>query len=285
MIGVLLASAPSGTDRPGFGGAADLISGGLRARYQSARRRLTDVNWQDALAVCTIAIPLVLVASFVSEWAYYQHLSFGAWYVQVEMGLVVLAAAAPSLLALRYRRLGALAALALTVVGVASMAGSVVHTWDWVVYGEVISSSLAYGVLAVALLKSPGPRRGNQILRPGTWLVLVGAGAVMGLNHAYLLRLSTLAAAVLVLGVLAVVAAGLVLTLPGPVARGALLLLAVPTYPGAVWAIGQSAAFASDTTRFPSGVAFAPTVLLMVLAAIALKRGGASSAAVHPADG
>lgn len=138
---------------------------------------------------------------------------------------------------------------------------------------------------AGCLGKSPGPRRGAQILRPGTWLVLAGAGAAIGLSQPHLFRLPTWTVTAIVLGVLAVVAAGLVLTLPGPVALGALLLLVVPAYPGAVWAIGQSAAFASDTTRFPSGVAFAPTVLLMVLAAIAVRRVPASSAATRPSGG
>ncbi len=285
MIGVLLASAPSDKNRPGLGGAADLIGGGLRVRFQSARRRLADVNWPDALAVCTIAIPVALVAIFSSMWVYYQHLHVSPWYLQAEIVLVILAATAPTLLALRFRRLGALAALALTAVGAASMAGSVVHTWNWVVYGEVISSSLAHLVLAAALMLSPGPRRGAQILRPGTWLVLVGGGAAMGVSHPYLYGKPTSTVTAIVLAVLALSVSGLALTLPGPVARGVLLLLAVPTYPGAVWAIGQSSAFAANTTRFPSGVAFAPTVLLMVLAAIALQRVRASSAAVRPADG
>ena len=50
MIGVLMAAAPGGARRPGLAGAADLIRGGLTARFRACVRWLADTDWPDALA-------------------------------------------------------------------------------------------------------------------------------------------------------------------------------------------------------------------------------------------
>jgi hypothetical protein len=273
MIGVLLAAAPDGSIRPGLAGAFDLIRGGLRARLRSGLRWLAGIGWPDALAVCSVTVPVILVGSFTAEWLYFLHASIGPLHVQVERGLVVLAIAAPPLLALRFRRTAALVALVFAGWLSIYTLGGLSANWGeyWIVYGEAISSSLALLLGAAALAMSPGPRRAIEILTPKSWLVLTGSGIAIGLIHPSLWPQPVWLAAVIVIAVLAVISAGLVLTIPGPAARGLLLLLAVPAYPGAAWAIGLSGPFGSDTSGFPNLV-FLPTVLLACLAVAAVWR-------------
>src|SRR5215470_142872 len=71
MIGVLLAATPDGSSRPGPGGAFDLIRGGLRARFRSGLRWLAGIGWPDALAVCSVAVPVILAGSLTAEWLYF----------------------------------------------------------------------------------------------------------------------------------------------------------------------------------------------------------------------
>lgn len=281
LIGVLLASTPEGRDRPGPARAFDLIWAGLRIRFRATGRRLANVSWPDALAVLSVAIPVILVASLVTEWAYDLHSYAGHWYVQVYEGLLALAVVLPVAVALRYRRLGALIAFGLAATVLASSVGSVISGTVLIVYGEAISVFLALLLMAAALVLSPGPRHGARILGRSAWLVLAGSGVAMVLIQQHILGRSALLAAVLILVALAVFAAGILATIPGPIARGVLLFLAVPAYPGAVWAFGYSAPFADNLAAFPN-VAFLPSVLLIAVAAVALARARARSRASAP---
>jgi hypothetical protein len=261
MIGVLLAATPGGSSRPGLAGAFDLIRGGLRARFRSGVRWLAHTDWPDALAVCSVAVPVILLGYFTADWLYslgtaLLHGYTSPWSGQAERGLIVLAIAAPPLLALRWRRKAAVLALALAgwylIIVFGSLPGSIPHLgqWPWLVNGEGISSLLALLLGAAALAWSPGPRRGIVILTPRSWLVLTGPGVAMGLTQPYLWAQPLWLVAVIVIAALAVVAAGLVLTIPGPAARG-LLLLAAPAYPGAVWGIGFSRIYTNHVSGFP----------------------------------
>jgi len=44
MIGVLLASAPEGADRPGLGDSLDLVRVGIGARFRSGWRAIIDID-------------------------------------------------------------------------------------------------------------------------------------------------------------------------------------------------------------------------------------------------
>ncbi len=295
MIGVLMAAAPGGARRPGLAGAADLVRGGLRARFRAGVRWFAGADWPGALAVCSVAVPVILASYFTARWlreviagvlnGYSQPVS-----VHVESALVVLALAAPPLLALRWRRTGAVVALALAgwylIIVFGSLPGEISHfgisqlwQWPWLAQGEGISSSLALLLGAAALAWSPGPRRGIEILTPKSWLVLIGPGVAMGLTQRYLWAQPLWLVAVIVIAALAVVAAGLVLTIPGPAGRGVLLLLAAPAYPGAVWAIGYSRYWTNHVSGFPFKVFFAPTVLFACLAVAAIWRSRHQAAA------
>ncbi len=282
MIGVLLAAALDGSRRPGLAGGFDLIRGGLRARFRSGLRWLASTDWPDALAVCSVAVPVILIGFFAADWLYSLHAYIGPAQVQVESALVVLAIAAPPLLALRWRRSAALLALALaglySIYGAGTLPGDVGRfwQWSWVSHGEYISASLALLLGAAALAWSPGPRRAVEILTPKSGLVLTGSGIAMGLIRPHLWLQPTWLAAVVVIAVLAVIAAGLMLTIPGPAARGLLLLLAAPAYLGAVSVIGLSGPFPSDASlndasRYPNLVLL-PAALFACLVVAAVWR-------------
>ena len=71
MISVLLASTPEGRRRPRLADAFDLMTGGLRARLSRRGAGLSDAHWPDALAVCSVALPVTLLAC-VSAFAAWQ---------------------------------------------------------------------------------------------------------------------------------------------------------------------------------------------------------------------
>jgi hypothetical protein len=278
MIDVLLASAPEGSKRPGIAGAFDLIRGGLGARFRSILRWLACTDWPDALAACSVAVPVILLSYFTAGWLYhvlagFLHGYIGAVHGQVERGLVVLAIAAPPLLGLQWRRTAAITAMALAAWLSIYTVSDLSPSWGgyWIVHWQEVSSSLALLLGTGALALSAGPRRAIEILTPRSWLVLIGSGIVMGLIHPYLSARPAWLAAVIVLAVLSVIAAGLMLTIPSPAARGLLILLAAPAYPGAAWDIGISGRFATDASGFPD-VVLLPTVLFACLAAAAVWR-------------
>jgi hypothetical protein len=290
MVGVLLAASPEGSRHPGLTGAFDLIRGGLRARFRSGARRLADTDWPDALALCSVAVPVILASYFTAQWLHDVIVgvvdgSAGSWSGQAERGLVVLALAVPPLLAPWRRRTAVVVALALAgcylIIVFGSLPGQMSHLsqWPWLANGAGISSSLALLLGTAALALSPGPRRGIEILTPKSWLVLIGPGVAMGLTQSYLWARPLWLVAVIVIAALAVVAAGLLRSIPGPAARGLLLLLAVPAYPGAVWAIGFSRVWTNHVSGFPFKILFAPTVLFAGLAIAAAWRSRRRTAA------
>jgi hypothetical protein len=287
MIGVLLAAARDGQRRPGAGDTADLIRGGLLARTRAAMSRFRDINWSDALAVCSVAIPILFLVynaginvGLLAIWA------APTWMVPIVAVrfLVLLVFAVPPLLALRYRRAARLVALALaglytiflllsTPVGSQSNSGQVlVNLWHVLANsGELLATLLALWLGGAALAWSPGPRRAIEILTWRSWLVLIGSGATMSLVY-YLPRLASGPWAIIavVVAVLAATATGLSLTIPGPVVRGVLLLLAIPAYPGVVWATELGLA-PSGAPGF-AGLVLLPTAAFAGLAVTAARR-------------
>src|SRR5258706_12138046 len=202
MLGVQSAAAHGGARRPGLAGAADLVRGGLRARFRAGVRWFAGADWPGALAVCSVAVPVILASYFTAQWlreviagvlnGYSQPVS-----AHLTSALVVLALAAPPLLALRWRRTAAVIALALAgwylIIVFGSLPDDISHfgiselwQWPWLVNGAGISSSLALPLGAAALAWSPGPRRGIEILTPKSWLVLIGPGVAIGPTPPYL---------------------------------------------------------------------------------------------------
>ena len=269
MISVLLASTPQGRRRPRPADAFDLMTGGLRARLRRRGGGLSDAHWPDALAVCSVALPVTLLAALAVNylWNLLPALDF---YAVSDFYLPALALALPPLIALRYRRTAAAAAL-------------VAATWSWFLLlgsltvwidGLEASYCVALLVQVIALAGSRGPRRGAAIMTWKTWLVLSAAGITMGAASIYYpSSLRTWQAAAVAFAFLAAVGTGLAVTLPTPTALRLLLLLAVPAVPCAVWVLQFTAAMAGDASQDPFPLlAFLPVLLLVCVSAAAAWR-------------
>src|SRR6185437_2420909 len=71
MLGVLLAAAPDGQRRPRLGEALDLLWAALRIRLRGVPAdpgALADGGWRDALAVFSIAAPVMLAVYYAAGW-------------------------------------------------------------------------------------------------------------------------------------------------------------------------------------------------------------------------
>jgi len=277
MIGVLLASTPEGRRRPRLADAFDLIAGGLRARLRQRGTGLSDARRPDALAVCSVALPVTLLAALAVNYLWNLIPMFALSGLS-DFYLPSLALALPPLIALRYRRTAAMAAL-------------VAAAWFWFLLlrsltvwidGLEASYCVALLVQVIALAGSPGPRRATAIMTWKTWLVLSAAGITMGAASIYYpWSLRTWQAVAVVFAFLAAVGAGLVVTLPTPTltALRLLLLLAVPAVPCAVWALQFTAAMAGNASQDPFPVlAFLPVLLLACVSAAWQTRHGSKTA-------
>jgi hypothetical protein len=277
MIAVLLASTPEGRGRPRLADAFDLMAGGLRARLRRRGAGLSDARWPDALAVCSVALPVTLLAALAVNYLW-NLLPVFDFYGVSDFYLPALALALPPLIALRYRRTAAVAAL----VAAAWFCFGLLRPFTVWIDGLEASYCVALLVEAIALAGSPGPRRAAAVMTWKTWLVLSAAGITMGAGSIYYpWSLRTWQAATVVFAFLAAVGAGLVVTLPTPTALRLLLLLLVPTVPGAIWVLQFTAAMAGNASQGPFPVlAFLPVLLLACVSAVAawLTRRGSKTA-------
>ena len=266
MISVLLASTPEGRRRPRLADAFDLMTGGLRARLSRRGAGLSDAHWPDALAVCSVALPVTLLAALAVNYLWNLLPAFDFYGVS-DFYLPALALALPPLIALRYRRTAAVVALVAAGWFWFLLLGSLTTRID----GLEASYCVALLVQVIALAGSPGPRRAAAVMTGKTWLVLSAAGLTMGAGSIYYpWSLGTWQAAAVVFAFLAAAGAGLVVTLPTPTALRLLPLLAVPAVPCAVWVLQFTAAMAGNASldRFPV-LAFLPLLLLACVSAVA----------------
>ena len=266
MISVLLASTPQGRRRPRLADAFDLMTGGLRARLGRRGAGLSDARLPDALAVCSVALPVALLAALAVNYLWNLLPAFDFYGVS-DFYLPALALALPPLIALRYRRTAAAAAL----VAAAWFWFLLLHPLTVWIDGLEASYCVALLVQVIALAGSPGPRRAAAIMTWKSWLALAAAGATMGAASIYYpWSLGTWPAAAVVFAFLAAVGAGLFVTLPTPTALRLLLLLAVPAVPCAVWVLQFTAEMAGNLSQGPFPVlTFLPVLLLACVSAAA----------------
>ncbi|MGH3827257.1 MAG: DUF1707 SHOCT-like domain-containing protein [Pseudonocardiaceae bacterium] len=281
MLAVLMTAAPGGKRRPGIGEATDLLLGALRVRCQPSRDGANPA-WRDALAVLSVILPvIILLVSAVQDtqmWLLFEtgqlpHVSALGVLRQLAVPLALAA-----LVLLRLRRIAALTAAGM-LVWLALLSGS----------GTLLSGSsdapgyLALGLVVVALIASPGPRRGLQIL---TW------------KHGALVVIATLTLSIttshrLALVVIAVICAGMALV--SSLSRWLLVLLAIPAYafcfggPYSFFGEPSSAAFRVATTYLPLGLAMVTLayllpLVLLILAVVAARRESLRSSQVPPAS-
>lgn len=266
MLAVLMTQAPVAKRRPGIAEAADLLLGALRVRCQPPCGA-AEPGWRDALAVLSVILPvLILLTAAVSQarlllnfpapgaFAY----GFPRWVIP---GLVPpLALAAVALLALWMRRAATLAAaglLILLVSGLPSRWGVGLAVGDDYLF-------LAVALELAALLASPGPRRGLQIL---TWKQ---AGLVVTAALAVVLSPSPVTPAVM-FAVIGVIGTGMALA--SSLGRWLLILLAIPGYPFFfTWAPFPIAlAFLPPDAAFVAK-SYLPSLILLTLAAVTACR-------------
>lgn len=283
MLGVLLAAASPGQQRPGPATAANLIGGALRIRARALLAGSRDPRWDDALAVTCFVAPLLmlglaLAASPLVNLAMQGLAGQGGvafwlahpWAWSKIAGAVILAVLALAGL----RRATAFAAVA--------FAGSVmisdVRTSALYWYAPGMAFWVWLGLLAAAgAALSAGPRRGRQVLgRRGAAAaglaavvgpqLLRGAGYPLSLPFWRYINLAALAAVLL----------AAVVCLATPTGRRVLALLAIPGLPiaafllhldGGAWGL---APYGGAVTA----LLYAPPLLLASGVALARTRSG-----------
>ncbi|MFY9930415.1 MAG: hypothetical protein WAK82_20655 [Streptosporangiaceae bacterium] len=286
MVGVLLAvaahdvTARDGSPRTWRPAAAaarlgrdiadgtDLIAGAARIHGRMALSRIRprwfsclvrDPRWSDALGVLSVIAPLLLLVAALADFGIPQAVASAAaghpdWritatYEVSDLPLLVGASIVTVLTCLRHRQLAGMAALA---TGIGQLAVGV--PGSALAFRGYSSPAVAFTVLlagtaAAALLLSPGPSRGLDLLTFwGAALVTTGAlilggfsvgtSAWFGYTSAPPPSLTSLSGEVaglpadlLIAGVLVAVAAACLRT---PVSRRVLALLAIPVIPYAV---------------------------------------------------
>jgi hypothetical protein len=202
MLGVLMAAAEPGRDRPGLGESADLLVGAARIRFRPGHA-LSDRNgWRDALAVYSLAGPVLMLAAAIMAWlaalvwsvlghaaglglqldvadGAYENLSAAHPVIATVIWLLLVGQAVVAVLALAgLRRCAAVAAALYVLYFGAYFVIEATFPGDYL--GIEVSMPLllvAPLTTLVALLASDGPRRGLQLMRRRHWACLA-AGSV-----------------------------------------------------------------------------------------------------------
>jgi hypothetical protein len=280
ILAVLMTGAPGGKRRPGIGEAADLLLGALRVRCQPSRDG-AEPAWRDALAVLSVILPvIILLVSAVQAQRWYTPApgssSYESWLwvlrqIAAPLGLV-------AVVLLRLRRAAALGAAGM-LLWLALFSGT----------GTLLSGTsdapgyLALGLVVIALMASPGPRRGLQILTWKHGALVVTATLTLSITTSHWLALI----------VIAVICAGMALV--SSLSRWLLVLLAVPAYAfffGGLFSFfdqPSSAVFHVATTYLPLGLAmvtlaYSLPLVLLVLAVMAARRESLRSSHAPPAS-
>jgi hypothetical protein len=181
MLGVLLAAAPDGQDRPRAAEAANLLWGALQIWLRPRRAAEPGAGlWSDALAVFSVAAPLALVVMYAVT-------------ITIE-GFNVSARGGPLVVLYGFAFEGLALAVPFVVLGLRRTAGFIcclaTLLLGWGIGQILLSGALAglgiafsffaYGTEAGALLGSPGPRRGWRVLSWPAWVLILVAGGLAG---------------------------------------------------------------------------------------------------------
>jgi hypothetical protein len=302
ILGVLMAGAGEGQRRPRLAEAADLLWSGLRMRLRRPALTGESRPWSDALALFSLVAPLFLlladvlavalpyglhpVAQFRFVSAFGSHTEIGGLSLlrqpifDVTVGLGALLAILV-LLGLRWMALAALGAAAVYWVAARQMV-------PWIPYPLQLLTAGGYLLQAAALIASPGPRRGRQLVNWRYGAVLLAAAAAVQLSAFWYDARSTpwfLGGAppappvVWLVSSVVLAVAAVSLALAWKLSRYFLLLLAVMCYPYAMELAFTPSGSGSDLLGSPTpwhlAALFLPPVLFAcgtVLAAVAPRR-------------
>ncbi len=180
MLGVLLAAARPGQDKPGRADTSDLIAAAARIRLRPGGALSDGDGWRDALAIFSVAAPVLMLASTgLSSWANYGWgpASFGSPLAAVGAILLWGQGLAVPFVLLGLRRWAAVAAAIPGLFWLALAAENVMRSSPLT---ATVLQLAEYPVLAsalevVALLASAGPRHGRQLMRGRHWALLAVA--------------------------------------------------------------------------------------------------------------
>jgi hypothetical protein len=291
MVGVLLASAPDGQRRPGPGEVIDLAAGGLRARLQSfLRAGRLDHDWRDALAVFSVAAPVLLlvylstqvykVIRFEAIWrrpgnAVFLH-QFTADQVSVELmtattvAMVLALAIGPALVRRQQQLAVGLVAAVPVLLGLVATGYFDVNVPGFSELPVAFTVFFVLEVLAVAVTRQP--ERGWRLLG---WksLIIVAVLGLCGVLETVFFQ--SFAGSVIdqtpAQLAIAAVALGLVLIFGSNPIKRALALLAIPGYPilGSVMVYSVLYPYANDGPDYLQ-VLYLPTLIIAVLVGLAM---------------
>ncbi len=201
MLGVLMAAADDARDKPGVPETADLLLGAARIRMRPGRALSDRDGGRDALAMFSLAAPVLVLASVCLAY-----LTTNQFSVRTELGFPYTSLTPATILGSYYGRASAIPWLViagqslvvlLVLLGLRRCAAAATALYLAVVIG-VQELQQPYTGLAtlrglfllvlpvaeiVALLASPGPRRGRELLRRRHWALLaVGAVAAAAIT-------------------------------------------------------------------------------------------------------
>lgn len=186
MLGVLMTGARAGQRHPGLAESADLIWGALRIGLRPGSHGSPDPRWRDALAAVSVVLPLLFLLYFAAHdlltlASPLPNRAVFAAFLRSDLQTLAWWLTLTALVLLRLRRTAALAAAAMLTWFAVSVAGAV--NWSYTDPHSMLIF-LALSLEIAALVTSPGPRRGLQIL---TWkhyvlvaMVAVTLGSVLG---------------------------------------------------------------------------------------------------------
>jgi len=292
MLAVLMAGAQPGQGRPGLLESLDVLRSAMRMRLVAMLSSPQSRGWTDALAVFSVAAPLFLLVADLLEVVLPYHAQsrsllgfFGrnteiggmslvrVHFFDIAVGCQVVIAALV-LLGLRWLSLAALAASAWSL--------AVFSYWiDWIPRPLQLLAAAACLLTAAALIASPGPRRGRQLLTWGHGVVLLlAAGAVQASTLLYDATSGTVGLlsptpphiwAYFAIGVV-LAAAALIVAAVLRMNRWFLLLLAAMFYPYVMQVASPANSSSGDLLGSPTpvhmAVLFGPPLLVAIAAVI-----------------
>lgn len=289
ILAVLMAGAPQGQKRPRLVESADVFWSALKMRLRGPGPASENRPWADALALFSLVAPLFLLLVDILNVALPYRLRLDtripffarAYGLHPEIGGLPLLSvhiftitvgaevviAALVLLGLRWAALAAL-------VGTAGYWVAAGHSMPWIPYPLQLVTTGVFIVEAAALVASPGPRRGRQLVnwRLGVMLVVVAAAV-----HVSTLRYDTMTfpgrllapqpsvATIYLAGSVVLAVAAVVLAVVWKLSPYLLLLLAAMFWPYAIQLAFVSTGGSTDLLGNPTPQHLVALYLLPVL--------------------
>jgi hypothetical protein len=298
MIGVLLASTPSGKARPGIGDAADLVTGGIRARLRHIRTLDGDARagWRDAMAAFGVVAPILMTFYLAYQFSVISKLDrlrrlagiprpFASQSATGQTAILLMAGATITTIAalaicpvlLRQRHRLAVALITIVPVALGLVATIYVNVTGAPVSDAPLAFTLVFLMELIAVIISPGPGRGWQVLGARS-LVIAAVLAALAAACEWLLQsgaLSSLSIARTPIE-LAIVAVGiaLILIFGSALHKRLLALLAIPGYPLLVYVQLYSVLLAPRNTVPVVELLYLPTLAIALLVGLAAWQSG-----------